>query len=469
MKITQYLLPGLIAGMMIVGVSCEKRDIKGEVVNIGNVTLSLKSNDGQIKIPEEDTSYIKTPEDVTFPIEVKFSDAVPKRFQVGVSVDNDTINKLIAENKLPNTVLLQSQYYKIPSNLDVRFGLDHYDFNLVVDVTPIESNYGKNLALAIALHDPTKNNQLDKATKKVIIVINTSKVISKDDIHYIYFTKAGGLANIPESGTAYPQNGSVLTVPIGVSLGGVPAGAFNVRIAEDQDTVQKLISSGVLKDVHPLVAGTDYRLPDSLDFPAKQSEAKVNLGLNVDTLVAHYNEKVALALTLEYPTGHLLDSARRTVVAVLDPVKLVEFDITSEGTFSTQRDGTGSEIAANLVDNDVTTKLFLGGFNGVWFQLEFPTPQVVGAYSVVSANDNMTYTDRNINAWSLLGSDDGAHWTTLDTEAGNPFTANYQIVKFYFNNTVAYKYYRLDIASVTGGPGAGFQLSGWHLIRTPVK
>lgn len=469
--IKQYLLPVLIITLLMSDFSCKKRDIKGEVLSISNITLSLKSDQGQIKIPEEDTGYVKTPENITIPVRVLFSDAAPKRFDVGLSVDNDTINNLIAENKLPNTVLLQSQYYKLPSSLDVRFGLDHYDFNLVVDITAIERNYGKNLALAVGLNDPTKNDQLDQNKKDAIIIINTSKIIRPDEIHYIYFTNADTLLNIPQPGISYSQNKTFLTVPVGISLGGIPAGAFNVKISDNQDTVQKLISTGVLKGVHPLTPGSDYIFPDSINFSAGKGAAMANINVSVDSLVAHYNQKVAFALSLDYPSSHLLDSARRTVVVVLDPVKLVEFDITNDNsTYTVQRDNTQTgEVATNLIDNNITTKFLLFDFRGVWVQLEYPSAQVAGAYTLTSANDNMTYTGRNINAWKLLGSNDGTQWTTLDTETGNPFTANYQTVKYYFDNSVAYKYYRLDLESVVGGDGSLMQLAEWRLIRTPQK
>ncbi len=469
-KTIKILLLSFIVGSICFFISCKRMDIKGEVPDVNNITLRLKSDKGEINIPSKDTDFIKTPENVSIPIRILFSDAAPKRFNVSVSVDNDTINRLIAENKLPNTILLQEQYYKIPSNLDVRFGLDHLDFNLVIDITPIERNYGKNLALALVLNNPTKNNKLEETQREAIIMLNTSKIIKESEIHYIYFSKADTVLSIPQPGITYEQSTSYLTVPVDISLGGVPAGSFNVRLSGDKDTIQKLINKGVLKNVHPLTQNKGFLFPDSVNFTGKQSLAQVNLRVSVDSLVAHYNQKVALALSLDQPSSHLLDSSKRSIVVVLDPIKLVEFNITAEGVFSSQRENTRtSEVSTNLVDGKINTKFLLFDFRGVWVQLAYDTPVVAGAYTLTSANDNMTYTDRNINAWKLLGSNDGTHWTTLDTENGQPFTANYQTVKYYFNNSVAYKYYRLNIESVAGGPGALLQLAEWSLIRTPPR
>lgn len=459
----------MIATVLLLAASCEKPDIKGEVVTISNVTLSLKSNEGRVNIPSEDTNYTKTVGNITIPVDVQFSDAVPNRFNVNVSVDNDTINKLIAENKLPNTVLLQSQYYKIPSSLDVRFGLDHFDFNLVVDITAIERNYGKNLALAVVLSDPTKNDKLDKSAKEAIIIINTSKIIRPDEIHYIYFTHADSLLMIPQPGVTYSQNPTSLTVPVSVSLGGIPAGGFNVRLSEDPDTVQTMIDDSILKNTVVLHAGTDYVLPDSVNFQPQKSEAMVNLQLSVDTLLSHYNQKVALALTLDYPSSHLLDSSKRTVVVVLDPPKLVEFDITNVGsTYSVQRENTRtSEVSSDLIDNKISTKYLLFDFYGAWVQLEYNTPQIAGAYTLTSANDATKYNSRNPTAWQLQGSNNGSTWIALDVETNQSFTADYQTKKYYFDNSVAYKYYRLDLEQVVGGAGSLMQLAEWRLIRTP--
>jgi hypothetical protein len=363
-------------------------------------------------------------------------------------------------------VLLNEKFYKIPSNLDVRFGLDHYDFNLVVDITPIERNYGKNLAVAVTLDNPTKGDKLEQAKKEAIIIINTSKVITEEEIHYVYFTGAGSLVNIPEKGVTYAQSLSTLTVPVNISLGGVAAGAFNVGLSAEPDTVQKLIDDSALKNTVLLTAGTDYTFPDSVDFKAQKSLATFNLHLSVDSLLSHYHQNVAIALGLNYPSSHLLDSSKRIVVLVLNPVKLVEFDVTNvNSTLTVERENTQTgEISPNLVDNQINTKFLLFNFNGVWAQLEFASPQVAGAYTLTSAND---HSERDPSAWQLQASNDGTNWKVLDAQSGQTFSARYQTKKFYFDNTIAYKYYRLNILSAMGGNGGLMQVAEWRLIQTP--
>lgn len=444
--------------------SCKKRDIKGEVIDISNIALSIKSEDGRVVIPT-DSNYTKTPEALTIPLELSFSDAAPKRFNVDVSADNDTINKLISDGTLKNTVLLPSELYELPSNLDAHFGVDHLDFNLKVDITALERNYGKNLALAVKLSDPTKNNTLDK--KEAIVIINTSKTITPEEIHYIYFKEAGQVSDIPpKEGATYAQNSTYVTIPVTVSLGGIAAGGFNVRLAAVPDTVQKLIDDHVLQNTTLLNAGTDYIFPDSIDFLAKKNEASFDLNVKVDVLLNHYNEQVALALALDDPNSHLLDSTKRTIVLKLNPPGLVEFDVTNlNSTLTVERENVRTgEVSSNLVDNQINTKFLLFDFYGVWAQLEFDTAQVTGAYTITSANDA---PGRDPKAWQLLGSNNGANWKVLDAQKNQSFSARFQTKKYYFSDKTAYKYYRLQIQETADGSGSLMQLAEWRLIRTP--
>lgn len=464
--INKYLLLGLISCTVLITMSCKKRDIKGEEISISNVGLSIKSDNGTIMVPKGE-NFSVSPENLTIPVEITFSDAVPKRFNVNVSVDNDTITKLINAGKLPNTVLLPSQFYKIPSNVDIGFGMEKYDFDLVVDITAVERNYGKNLALAVELSDPTKNNSLDKKTRKAIIMINTEKVLKEEEIHYVYFKDAGAMVGIPQQGVTYPQSSSTLTVPVSVSLGGIPAAAFNVRLSDNQDTLQKIIAADGSDSLVAMVAGVSYILPDSVDFKSHQGSATFYLEVSVDSLKSDFNKSLLIGLSLEYPTGHLLDSSRRTVVLNLNPSKLVEIDITnlnSHFSASRENDRTSGEGSTNLVDDKINTKFLLFDFQGVWAQLEYDEPQVAGAYTITSANDA---PDRDPANWQLQGSDNGTSWTVLDEQSAQSFSARFQTKKYMFKNKTAYKFYRLNIISVAGGNGGLYQQAEWRLIKTP--
>ena len=49
-------------------------------------------------------------------------------------------------------------------------------------------------------------------------------------------------------------------------------------------------------------------------------------------------------------------------------------------------------------------------------------------------------------AWTLKGSDNGVDWTTLDTRSGVSWGAS-EKKEFYFANTTAYLYYRINITA----------------------
>ncbi|HEY6081851.1 MAG TPA: discoidin domain-containing protein [Chitinophagaceae bacterium] len=464
-KITNRFSVILVALLIVISISCKKKDIKGEQITISNVTLSMKTTAGQVPVPQ-DSNYSKTPQSVIIPLEISFSDAVPKRFNVGVTVNNDTINQLIAANKLPNTVLLPAEFYQIPSNIDVLFGLDHIDFNLVVDMTAIERNYGKNLALAVVLTDPTKSNKLAPSKNMAIVVINTSKIITPAEIHYISFAGAGNILDIPQPGIIYAQNSSSLTVPVKISLAGIAGSAFNVKVAADTDTVKTVIAADT--SLVMLNAGTDFQIPDSVDFLANKNEASFDLNVNVDPLKNNFTKKLVLALTLSDPTSHLLDSLKKTVIIELDPPKLVELDITNKGSiFSVQYENTNpndqGENSSHLIDNNIYSKFLIFNFTApAWMQLQYATPQYSGAYTITSANDA---PGRDPKSWQILGSNDGINWTVLDQQMNQSFANRYQTNKYVFPNTTAYSYYRLNILA-NNGDGL-FQCAEWRLIRRP--
>lgn len=464
-KVTNRFSVILVALLIVFSISCKKKDIKGEQITVTNVTLSMKTTAGQVPVPQ-DSNYSKTPQSVTIPLEISFSDAVPKRFNVGVTVNNDTINQLIAANKLPNTVLLPAEFYQIPSNIDVLFGLDHIDFNLVVDMTAIERNYGKNLALAVVLTDPTKSNTLKPSGNMAIVMINTSKIIAPSEIHYISFADTVHVLDIPQPGIIYAQNSSSLTVPVKISLAGVAGNAFNVRLGADTDAVKTVIAADT--SLVLLNAGTDYQFPDSVDFLANKNEASFDLNVNVDALKNNFTKKLVLALTLSDPSSHLLDTLKKTLVIELDPPKLVEKDITNIGsTFTVQYENTNpndqGENSSHFIDNNIYTKFLLFNFTApAWMQLQYATPQYSGAYTLTSANDS---PGRDPKSWQLLGSDDGISWTVLDQQTNQSFANRYQTNKYVFPNTTAYSYYRLNILA-NNGDGL-FQCAEWRLIRRP--
>lgn len=92
----------------------------------------------------------------------------------------------------------------------------------------------------------------------------------------------------------------------------------------------------------------------------------------------------------------------------------------------------------------------LGGINGEWIQLELPNSIQLEYIQIISNTDNES-TRRGIRTFELLGSNDGANWTTLDVSGNNQTvvspTRTYNVFRIN-NNSNFYKIYAIVSTSV---------------------
>lgn len=130
------------------------------------------------------------------------------------------------------------------------------------------------------------------------------------------------------------------------------------------------------------------------------------------------------------------------------------------GTVSSQyNDATGTESHDKLFDDNVSTK-FLTFHNSAWVQFAFGNNvrKKLTYYSLSSANDA---PERDPRSWTLLASNDGNNWTTLDTRSNEFFPARLLKREFSINSNAAYAMYRLQM---TNNSGAILQLADIELI-----
>ncbi|GAA4313044.1 BT_3987 domain-containing protein [Compostibacter hankyongensis] len=441
-------------------VSCKKQDSFHDET-LPNVAAAFSTTNGRINVPSGN-NFSKDPDKVTIPVKIGLSGSAPKIFSVDVAVDEDTANQLVESKVLQNAVVLPSQYYSLPQTVNLRFGSDTASFDVKVSQGAIENYYGKDLILALRLTAPTKGNTLDAQKSTAIMVLHTTGISRPEDIHFVYFTDAGHQLKVPTQ-LNYTMDQSNLIVPVTLSLGGTAGSAFTVVLKDAPDTVQTLIDDHTLTNTVLLGSG-DFSLPNPVKFDANKNTATFNLSVKLDALKNHMNEQVALGLTLGNPTSHLLDSSRSTFVVVMDPIHLIETDITNQGTYTVQFENTtnANESSPKLVDNDINTKFLLFDFTSAWMQLQFATPQTTGVYTMTSGNDS---PGRDPKDWQLLGSNDGLHWTVIDDQKGQTFSDRKQTKRYIIDNTVAFSYYRLNIQK-NNGDGL-FQLSEWRLLKRP--
>lgn len=450
--------------------SCKKEN-KFQEVTFPKVTVAISSVNGQIVVPTAN-NYSKPPGKLEVPIRISLSGVAPQLLAVNIGVNNDTINQLIASNALPNAVLLPPTDYSFPGKVEIRYGIDTGSFVLLVNMTTIEKYYGKNLAVAFTLSNPTKNNTLDSAKKTAIVMINTSQIITPQEIHYVYFTNAGSQLMVSNDTTyslnpTVPYNAGTITVPVSVSLGASAGSAFSATLTANPDTVQSLINNQTLANT-VLLGNTDYSLPSTVNFDGGKNIATFNVKVNLSALIANAGKKIALGINLSAPTSHLLDSTRDNQVVVIDPSKILETDITNKNSiFSVQYDNTNpndqGENSPHLVDNSLSTKFLIFGFvTPAWCQLLFPVQETVEAYTITSANDTPT---RDPKDWQLLGSNDGSSWTVLDTRTNEFFGGRFETHRYVVASPGAYLYYRWNITANAGN--SLFQCAEWRMFTKP--
>lgn len=136
------------------------------------------------------------------------------------------------------------------------------------------------------------------------------------------------------------------------------------------------------------------------------------------------------------------------------------------GTLTVSQDNSGgqggSEGSLKIIDNDPSTKMFVGTVTLPWYaQWACNIAGTAVQYSLVSGNDSPT---RDPKDWKLLGSNDlSGAWTTLDTRTGEAFTGRNQTRIFDIATPGSYKYYRFEMSATAGS--ANFQMSEWRLIE----
>lgn len=142
-------------------------------------------------------------------------------------------------------------------------------------------------------------------------------------------------------------------------------------------------------------------------------------------------------------------------------------DVTGNGILTVSRDNDGGKFAGEgslkLTDNDTQTKFLQFNFVGdLWWQLDFYDPVILGAYTFTSGNDA---PERDPKNWKLEGSMDEVSWTLLDERNDEEFESRFLTKTYTFNNSNAYRYYRLSVTAVVNS--GLFQLGEFRILQLP--
>ena len=139
----------------------------------GNVSVAFDYTAGRMQVPNAE-NFTKTSEVVTIPVQISLSGPAPKIFNVEIEKNIDTAKMLVSSNVLTNTVALEASEFSLPQSVDIPYGSTIFPVDLTISTAIIEKYYGKDIAVAIKLADPTRGNTLNAQKKTVIIIIKTA-------------------------------------------------------------------------------------------------------------------------------------------------------------------------------------------------------------------------------------------------------------------------------------------------------
>jgi len=102
----------------------------------------------------------------------------------------------------------------------------------------------------------------------------------------------------------------------------------------------------------------------------------------------------------------------------------------------------------NLTDGVASTNWVVPTNTVSYITLNYLTPQIFNTIALTSG----TSTNRDPKDWTVKASNDtiANGWTILDTQTGQTFATTSTVNSYTFNNSAAYKYYRLHTTAVNG-------------------
>ncbi len=252
------------------------------------------------------------------------------------------------------------------------------------------------------------------------------------------------------------------------------AGYGGLNYPSQDITVSFSIDSSLVSSYNAAY-GTNYTMMPVSAFTLSATSATIKSGqtssevVNVQVITNSLDKalKYIIPVSITSVSAGRIDSVLKTTYFKIDAIQRLEKDITSQATLSASRDNSGGsgagEGSAKLVDGDYNSKFLTDGFpQDFWVNLTFPSAQVIGAYTITSGNDA---PERDMKDWNLAGSNDGTTWTIIDTRTGESFDGRNQTKRYEFDNTTAYKQYRINVLANNGSNL--IQVSEWRLITYP--
>jgi hypothetical protein len=136
--------------------------------------------------------------------------------------------------------------------------------------------------------------------------------------------------------------------------------------------------------------------------------------------------------------------------AALLSAPLVNLAFSGASTASFNQDST-TEGSAKAFDRNPGSKWYCYNSPTGWLQYDFGAgnAQVVKRYTINCAD----VATRDPISWNLRGSQDGSSWTWLASASNQTFAIRMGMNTYDIGNTIAYRYYRLEITANNGATG----------------
>ena len=299
---------------IILTTGCKKKDVQ----DLASITSEPRVVSAQNIVAGEIT---KDNSFVTVPFHIKLSGPAGKAFQVAVDVNYDTVAQLIATGALQNTVAAASSAVILPSVVNVSYGADSATGIATIKLSEVEANYGKNVAFMIRLMNPGKGNKIDAAKSTCLVVINSTDLMSADDLHTLSISNGGGGILNVDFQQNYVSNSGGVTIPLIISLANQASAAFNVKIKLNTDTIDKLIAAGVLPPNTVQLTAAEFSIDTLVRMGTGLNSIIVNLAIPWSVFDANItaNNYFAFYVSLAEPTRHILHPTKSNVVVLVNP------------------------------------------------------------------------------------------------------------------------------------------------------
>lgn len=449
----------MLTALILFGGACKNNQLdEFGIQSAGSVKVSASPEVGEV---------VKDKSKVWVSLDVLLSIPASNAFEIELKENQDTIATLIENGTLENTIALPVGTYDAPSVVNVAYGDKKTTFKVAISTSFLEKNFGKQVAFAVKLSSPSKGNTVQQAKDGYVVVLDTKKILTLEDIHYVTF-KSGtaGIVNIPTGG-AFGENAEGLAIPITLQLNGLGESVgFDATIEASGSDIPAMVSSGKLPANTIALVPQNYKLQTPAKFLPGQNTAKFNLTVYMSALRDNLTKKLAITLTLTNVTKNLINPENKTLTVVLDPVALLSTDITKGAEISVSAESwtgpNGSQGSLRLIDGDFFNKYLAEMGSGLWAQLKYAQPTVVNSYSLTCAEDVHA---RDAKKWNFSGSNDGISWVVLDEHNGEIFENYNQTKTFDFVNTKAFTYYRLNVLQNQGD--YYFQMAEFRVFKKP--